>query len=72
MILLYSKDFVFDMTDFGGLAWKYKDLTEIRLGIYDKNFSAGIGLNLFSFNIDYAFLTNNLGNTNRIGIGYRF
>ena len=68
----YSKDFVYNKTDYFGLAWKYKELTEFRLGVYDKNFSTGVGINLANFSIDYAFLTNNLGNTNRIGLGYRF
>ena len=72
LILSYSKDFVYDMTDYFGIGWKYRDMTEFRLGMYDKNFSAGVGLSLFDFTIDYAFLTNNLGNSNRIGLGYRF
>ena len=71
-ILAYSKDFVYDKMDYFGVSWKYKELTEIRLGTYDRNFSAGVGLYLYGFSIDYAFLTNNLGNTNRVGIGYRF
>ena len=72
LILSYSKDHIYDKTDYFGLAWNFKDITEFRLGTYDKNFSAGAGVFIHGFNIDYAFLTNNLGNTNRIGLGYTF
>lgn len=72
LTLSFSKDFVYDKTDYYGIGWKYQDFTELRLGWYDRNFSAGIGLELFNFGLDYAFLTNNLGNTNRIGLSFKF
>ncbi len=72
VILAYDKDYVYNKTDHFGMEWVYKNDTKFRLGYYDKNFSAGIGLELYGFNIDYAFVTNTLGNTNRIGIGAKF
>jgi len=72
IIFAFSKDFVYDKTDYFGLAWQYKDFSELRFGWYDNNFSTGIGLELYNIGLDYAFLTNNLGNTNRIGLSFRF
>jgi hypothetical protein len=72
LIFSYSKDYVYDRTSYLGFAWNYKDLTEFRLGSYDNNFTAGVGLFMYNIGVDYAFLTNNLGNTNRIGLSFRF
>jgi len=72
LIISYSKDFVYNKVDYFGFACQYKDLIEFRTGLYSKNFSAGIGLYLYNISIDYAFLTNSLGDTNRIGLGYKF
>ncbi|MCK9328568.1 MAG: hypothetical protein PHY08_00165 [Candidatus Cloacimonetes bacterium] len=72
LILAFSKDFIYEKIDYFGLAWQYKNFTELRLGWYDQNFSTGIGIELYNIKLDYAFLTNNLGNTNRIGLGFKF
>jgi len=72
LIFSYSKDYVYDKTNYYGFAWKYGDLTEFRIGLYDNNFTAGAGVYLYNIGVDYAFLTNNLGNTNRIGLSFRF
>lgn len=71
LTVAYDKDYVYEKTDHFGLEWNYKDQTKFRLGYYDQNFSAGIGLKVSIFSLDYAFLTNNLGNTNRIGLSIR-
>ena len=68
----FSKDFVYGKMDYFGFAWEYDKLAELRLGWYDSNFCAGIGVKLYNIGLDYAFLTNNLGNTNRIGLNVRF
>jgi len=72
LIFSYTKDYVYDRTNYLGFAWNYNQLTEFRLGVYDSNFSAGVGLYMYNIGVDYAFLTNNLGNTNRIGLSFRF
>ncbi len=64
----YDKDFVYDKINHFGLEVNYKEKSKFRMGFYDNNFSAGLGLEISRFTIDYAFITNNLGNTNRVGV----
>lgn len=71
-IIAYDKDYVYNKTDHIGLEWTYKKDTKLRLGFYDNNFSAGAGVEMYGVKLDYAFITNTLGNTNRIGLGVRF
>ena len=72
LIFAYSKDFVYDKIDYYGFALKFKDFTEFRLGWYDNNFCTGVGVEFYNIGLDYAFLTNNLGNTNRVGLSINF
>lgn len=71
LTIAYDKDFVYDKTNHIGLELKMKEKTNIRMGYYDGNFSAGAGLNLYKFELDYALITNNIGLTNRVGISYK-
>jgi len=70
--IAYDIDFIYDRTAHMGCEYRYKELLAVRGGFYDDNYSAGLGLNLFRVTIDYAFITNPLGNTNRIGLKYTF
>ncbi|MBP7563162.1 MAG: hypothetical protein KA886_05170 [Candidatus Cloacimonetes bacterium] len=67
----YDKDFVYDKTNHFGMEVDYREKTQFRMGFYDQNFSAGVGVAISRFKIDYAFITNNLGNTNRIGVTFK-
>jgi hypothetical protein len=49
-----------------GLEYDVKGIA-IRCGLNDKNFSAGAGLKFWKLRIDYAFVTQDLGNSHRIG-----
>ena len=71
-ILSHDVDYVYDKTHHYGFEFLYKTLLGFRLGYYEGNFSTGLSLKLYDFNIDYAFVTNNLGNTNRVGLRVDF
>jgi len=71
-ILSHDVDYVYDKTNHYGFELLYKTLLGFRLGYYEGNFSTGLSLKLYDFNLDYAFVTNNLGNTNRVGLRVDF
>ncbi len=72
LILSHDVDYVYEKTHHFGLETIYKDKLSFRLGYYDKNFSTGLSFKIYEFTVDYAFLTNALGNTNRVGIRFNF
>jgi hypothetical protein len=72
LLFAWDIDTVYDRIDHYGMEFEYKKNFAIRSGYYDKNFSLGAGIFLCKFNVDYAFITNPLGNTNRVGIKYSF
>jgi hypothetical protein len=78
LILSKDTDYVYGRTHHYGLEFNYKSLASLRLGYYNvnsdesDNLSAGLSINIYDFEIDYAFLTNNLGNTNRVGLRINF
>ncbi|MDD3051546.1 MAG: hypothetical protein PHR06_10415 [Candidatus Cloacimonetes bacterium] len=72
LTLAYDHDYVYEGRDRFGFEWMYNRTIALRLGLCEKDFSTGIDLNLYGFQIDYAFITNVLGHTNRVGISYRF
>ncbi|MDY6916132.1 MAG: hypothetical protein SVM86_07440 [Candidatus Cloacimonadota bacterium] len=78
IIISKDTDYVYNRTHHYGLEYNYKKLVSLRFGYYNVNsdesdqFSAGLSVNIYDFLIDYAFLTNNLGNTNRIGLRINF
>jgi len=55
-----------------GLEYVYDDFLSGRVGYYDDNLTTGLSILLFNVNLDYAFVTNNLGNTHRIGLRANF
>lgn len=72
LIVAYDYDYVYDGTKHLGTEILYKEFVGFRVGYYDNNFSTGMSLRLYDINIDYAFVTNNLGNTNRVGLRINF
>ncbi len=71
-IIAYDKDYVYDKTNHYGIEYDYDRKFQIRSGYSEENISAGISVKIYSFIIDYGFNTNNLGNTNRIGLRLHF
>jgi len=70
--LAFDLEYLFEVTRAYGLEVYYNDLFGIRGGYNETDYSAGVSLNLYSFYLDYAFITHDLGNTNRIGLRARF
>ncbi len=72
LILSLDKDYVYDERVHYGGELNYDQRVAVRGGYSDGNYSTGVGLNIYNFKIDYAFVTNDLGNTNRIGLSFIF
>lgn len=72
LILAYDHDYVYEGDDHYGMEFEYKRLLSIRMGQYSSDFTAGLSINVYDFSLDYGFITNTLGNSNRIGLKFRF
>lgn len=72
LTLSHDVDYIYDTMHHFGLEYKYRDLVEVRLGYYDTNFTTGLTIKYKDFSLDYAFLTNNIANTNRVGLRVNF
>ncbi len=51
-----------------GIEYRYADLLAARAGYFNNDYSAGLSVMVFDLSLDYAFVTNNLGNTHRVGL----
>ena len=58
--------FGFSDTGSGGVEWQFYDKLFLRAGVKDRRFTAGAGLTLSLFRIDYAFSNHDLGFSHRI------
>ena len=65
-------DYIYNKTYHHGLEISYKDNVEGRVGLQNGDFSAGLSLKLYEFILDYAFITNVIANTNRVGLRFTF
>ncbi|MBN2461003.1 MAG: hypothetical protein JXB60_05295 [Candidatus Cloacimonetes bacterium] len=72
IIMTMDVDYVYETQYHYGLEYFYKELVSLRAGYCSENYSAGASLKLYDVSVDYAFLTNVLGNTNRIGLRISF
>ena len=72
IILSYDKDYVYDKVDYFGAEYQYIDKVFVRTGYYNENLSVGASYRIMNFIVDYAFVTNDLGNTNRVGLRLEF
>jgi hypothetical protein len=73
LILAYDWDNMYKYTRHIGAEFNYHNLISMRSGLYDKHFSAGLGIKYKRYNINYAFITNSdLGNSHRIGLTVNF
>lgn len=72
LLLATDTDYVYDRSHHYGLELQYARLLSVRMGYYEEEYTAGISVNVYEFMLDYAFVTNALGNTNRIGMRVRF
>ncbi|MCK4359060.1 MAG: PorV/PorQ family protein [Candidatus Cloacimonetes bacterium] len=73
IILAYDWDNMYELTRNVGLEFTYNNQLSFRSGLYDKHFSAGMGIRYKRYNINYAFITNvDLGNSHRVGLTVNF
>ena len=72
LILSKDTDYVYGGTSHYGLEFQYKKFLSFRTGYFENNFSAGLGIKFYDFTLDYAFITHDLGNTNRVGLKVDF
>ncbi|MCF7858273.1 MAG: hypothetical protein K9N07_02960 [Candidatus Cloacimonetes bacterium] len=72
IVLSHDIDYIYNKIHHTGFEFQYKDFLELRLGYYDTNFTTGITIIYKNFSLDYAFLTNNLASTNRVGLRVKF
>lgn len=72
IIFAYDIDYVYDNCSHFGAEYKYKDFLSMRLGLNDTDFTAGVSVKLYGVILNYGFITNVIGNTNRIGLRYDF
>ncbi len=68
----YDWDNMYKYRSHIGLEFQYKKNAFLRSGYSDRNYSIGAGIVYRNFNINYAFLTNVLGNTHRVGVRISF
>jgi hypothetical protein len=55
-----------------GLEYVYDNLISGRVGYGSDNFSSGLTVKVYDIGVDYAFVTNMLGNSHRVGIRVNF
>lgn len=73
MLISTDTDFhVYGQKQRWGMEYMYDNFLSGRLGYYDNNFATGLSVMLFDVSVDYAFVTNTLGNTHRIGLRANF
>lgn len=51
--------------------WLSKDIA-LRIGMNDKDFTAGAGLRIGKLSLDYAYMSHDLGNSHRISLAAKF
>ncbi|MEA1972736.1 MAG: hypothetical protein U9N34_05520 [Candidatus Cloacimonadota bacterium] len=72
IIFSFDKDYVYGGQDHYGFEYQYNSNVFVRTGYYDENISAGASYKFMNFLIDYGFVTNALGYTNRVGLQLEF
>ncbi|PID29763.1 MAG: hypothetical protein CSB55_01340 [Candidatus Cloacimonadota bacterium] len=72
LTLAWDSDYVYKQVNHWGFEYDFRNIFSVRGGYYDKNYSVGLGFEFYKFVLDYGFITNPLGNTNRVGLKYLF
>lgn len=71
-VFAWDMDYVYGNSHNFGMEIEYKRIVAFRAGLKDSDFTAGLSVSLYDVSVDYAFLTNTLGPTNRVGIKVTF
>ncbi len=72
LILAYDHDYVYDGTSHYGVDWDYNSSANLRLGYSKGSYSFGASIKLYEVYLDYAFITNPIGISNRLGLRISF
>ena len=72
LIISADKDYVYQGIEHYGVELNYAEILSLRGGYYDSNIAMGFSVQLYDFILDYAFITNALGNTNRVALRAMF
>ncbi len=70
LLLAYSYKKNFNSAQNVGLEYLYYNRLAMRFGLADGNFTAGVGIRLSLFQIDYAFRSHDLGGSHRINTSF--
>ena len=72
LLLAYAFQKKYETVHNFGLEYLYYNRLAIRFGLANETFTAGIGIHLSVFQIDYAFRSHDLGATHRINTAIQF
>jgi hypothetical protein len=72
IILLLMHDTKYGGTNNWGFEYSYDRLLSFRAGYRNDEVSLGAGVRLWMFNLDYAYLPHDLGNSHRVALQVRF
>lgn len=72
LLLAYAFQEKYETIHNFGLEYLYYNRLAIRFGLADQRFTAGMGIRLSVFQIDYAFRSHDLGGTHRINTAIQF
>ena len=64
--LSISRDNNYHFSNHWGSEISFNNLFSIRMGLQDKDITAGAGIKVFKFQLNYAFVSYDLGNSHRI------
>ncbi len=71
LLLAYAFQYKYESTHQYGLEYLYFNRLAIRFGLTDKRFTAGVGIRLSLFQIDYAFRSHDLAGSHLINTSIR-
>ncbi len=71
LVFVYDYKQKYSNTHHVGVEYDYNQKLDLRVGLNDGNFSAGVGIRIWILNIDYAYIGHDLGNTHRISLNLR-
>ncbi len=71
LLFAYAYEHKYKNVHHFGMEYVYYDRIAIRFGVDNSQFTAGIGLRVMLFNLDYAFRGHDLGGSHRISLSVR-
>lgn len=72
MLLAWDMEYIYDYSHYFGSQFTYDNILALRLGLRDNDLTAGLSIYIYDVTLDYAFLSNTLGASNRVGLKVSF